>query len=133
MNNSEKYISKSAVYKKLVPADLIESPTDAVVIVDRENRVVYVNPRFETMFGYAYDEIVGGPHDLLVPKEVLDTHHKETSVYFFSPLERPMGIGLELSARRKDDSVFPVEIGLTPMETKDGLMVRCIIREFKKE
>lgn len=128
MNNSEKYISKSAVYTKLVPADLIESPTDAVVIVDRESRVVYVNPRFETMFGHTYEEIVGGPHDLLVPKEVLETHRKETSVYFFSPLERPMGIGLELSARRKDDSVFPAEIGLNPMETEDGLVVVCVIR-----
>jgi PAS domain S-box-containing protein len=99
---------------------LLESSAEAVVIVDREGRVVFANGRAEAMFGYAPGELVGQPVEILLPERFRPAHRQHRTRYFDAPRPRPMGLGLDLAGRRKDGTEFPVEISLSSFVTADG-------------
>ena len=96
-------------------------------MTDRSGRIVLVNAQTERMFGYARDEMLGQTVEMLVPKRFRAEHPSRRSDFFARPAVRPMGAGRDLFGQRKDGSEFPVEIGLTPIETDDGLYVLSAI------
>lgn len=109
--------------------DLLESAPDAMIIADAQGKIVLVNSRAESMFGYARKELLGQSIDMLVPDAVRGKHAQHRASYDHAPRARPMGAGLDLRARRKDGSQFPVEISLSPLETPEGRLVSSAIRD----
>ena len=105
--------------EKLLVA-LLESASQAIVVVDREGRIVLANRRAGEMFGYAVEELLGAGIELLVPESKRAAHGRQRDEYFQRPRARPMGIGLDLSGRRKDGAEFPVEVSLSSVETEEG-------------
>jgi PAS domain S-box-containing protein len=107
---------------------VVESAPIAMVMVDKSGHIVLVNRRTEKLFGYAGNEMLGQKIELLMPTAHRNQHQGHINRYFVSPAvldpsERAMGAGRELYGLRKDGSEFPVEIGLTPIHTDDGIMV----------
>lgn len=109
---------------------LLESTPDAIVIVDQAGRIVLVNGQAEELFGYGRARLMGAPVELLVPERFRETHLRERDEYLEGPKRRTMGAGLELTARRSDGSVFPVEVSLSPLETSEGLLVMSALRDL---
>jgi len=108
---------------------LLESAPDAVVIVDRDGRIVFANSHSERMFEYPPNELLGQSVEILAPEAVRQTHVRHRSEYSEAPRAREMGSGLELRGCRKDGSTFPVEISLSPLDEPDGCFVVAAIRD----
>jgi PAS domain S-box-containing protein len=107
--------------------ELFELATEAspsgTVLVDHQGRIVLVNAHVEELFGYARDELIGKGVEILVPERFRESHATDRANFFIAPKSRAMGAGRQLFARRKDGSEFPVEIGLNPIQTPNGLVV----------
>lgn len=108
---------------------LLESAPDATVVVGTDGRIRLVNRQVEEMFGYQREELIGQPVETLVPPRFRARHPELRGGYFAEPRARPMGVGLELYAMRRDGSELPVEISLSPVQTRDGLVVSAAIRD----
>src|SRR3989304_9407539 len=108
----------------------LEFSPDAVMIINSDGRIVLVNSVTEKMFCYHRDELLGKPVEILLPERFREAHVGHRAEYLSDHRIRPMGVGLNLSGRRKDGSEFPVEISLGPMETKEGLLITSVIRDI---
>ena len=108
---------------------LLESAPDAMVIVNSDGFIELANLQTEKLFGYSSMELIGRPVDVLVPLELHGAHQEHRRKFFESPRPRSMGAGLDLMARRKDGSQFPVEISLSPLQGPHGVSVTAAIRD----
>ena len=108
---------------------LFESAPDAIVIVGGDGRIRLANRQVEQLLGYASEELVGQPVETLMPPRFRGHHPELRAGYFADPKARPMGVGLELYAMRRDGTELPVEISLSPLETGEGLVVSAAIRD----
>jgi PAS domain S-box-containing protein len=110
--------------------DLLNAAPDATVIVNSQGLIEMVNRQVEDLFLYNRDELLGKPVEMLMPLPLRDAHGTHVQGYVKEHRTRPMGAGMELQARQKDGTLFPVEISLSPLETEDGLLVSASIRDI---
>jgi PAS domain S-box-containing protein len=106
---------------------LVEAAPTGIVIADERGHITVVNAQALRMFGYDRGELVGESIETLVPERLRHAHQGHRAGYMKDPNVRPMGLGMELVARRKDGTEFPVEISLGPLVTKDGVLVSSTI------
>jgi two-component system, LuxR family, sensor kinase FixL len=111
---------------------VVEAAPSAMVMVDRAGAIVLVNAQAERMFGYPRDELLGQSVEMLVPARYRGHHPGLREAFHRDPRARPMGAGRELHGLRKDGSEFPIEIGLNPIETEEGLMVLSSIVDISE-
>ncbi|MCC7478547.1 PAS domain S-box protein [bacterium] len=107
-----------------------ESSPSGMVMVDDKGTILMLNAETERLFGYKRQELLGRKVDILVPDRFTDLHQHHRASFARNHTRRLMGGGRELYGRRQDGSEFPVEIGLTPVETRDGLLVLGVIADI---
>jgi len=106
---------------------VVEAVANAIIMVDAGGIIEMVNVQAETIFGYPRAELLGHPIEALLPARHRHQHPQLRNAFFANPQARLMGVERDLNAVRKDGSEFPVEIGLSPMETADGTKVLASI------
>jgi PAS domain S-box-containing protein len=111
---------------------LLESAAQAIVATDRAGRIVLANRRTEELFGYSSQELLGSSVDLLIPEARRGSHAEHRHEYSRQPKVRPMGIGVDLVARRKDGTEFPVEVALSHMEISAGVFAIAFVSDISQ-
>ncbi|HLI63366.1 MAG TPA: chemotaxis protein CheB [Terriglobales bacterium] len=109
---------------------LMETAAQAIVAANREGRITLANVTTEKMFGYERRELLGQPIEILIPQRLRERHVAHRARWFAEPRNRPMGVGLELMAVRRDGSEFPVEISLSYLHDRDGLLGVAFISDI---
>lgn len=111
---------------------LFETAPDAVIVVDRNGRIVLANAQAGRLFGYAEHGLLGLPIEALLPESLRAGHGVHRARFMANPRSRPMGAGYELVGTRSDGSEFPVEIGLSPVRAGDDPLYAAAIRDISE-
>jgi PAS domain S-box-containing protein len=111
---------------------VVESAPNAIVMLNSESRIVLVNSRTEKYFGYRRDELLGQPIEILLPEDRREHHPDYVRHFKLEHNARPMGLGRNLYGRRKDGSEFPIEVGLSPVETEQELLILSAIVDISE-
>jgi PAS domain S-box-containing protein len=106
---------------------IVESAPNAMILVNKEGRMVFVNSYTEKLFGFPRTELIGQSIEIVIPARYRGKHPGFRTSFFGAPNARAMGAGRELYALRKDGTEFPVEIGLNPLVTVEGTLVLAAI------
>jgi PAS domain S-box-containing protein len=130
MTRSARSNSPSSERSEATFQAMLDAAPDAMIGVDGTGTIVMANTQTEALFGYPEGELIGSSLEILVPDRAKAIHATLRASYFREPHTRPMGIGLELAARRSDGSEFPVDISLSSVDTDDGLLALAAIRDI---
>ena len=99
---------------------VLELAPDGLMVVDEKGVIQLANAQCEKLFGYTRDELIGQPVEMLVPDNVRARHPELRESFHRAPVVRGMGANRELQGLQKDGSLFPVEIGLSPLPARQG-------------
>jgi diguanylate cyclase (GGDEF)-like protein/PAS domain S-box-containing protein len=111
---------------------LLESATQAVVGIGKDGRIKLVNKTVEPMLGYQPESLMGKKLEILIPESDRQRHTGHRSKFFQNGESRPTGIGLELTARKKDGTIFPIEVSLSITDTPSGPLAVSFISDISK-
>jgi two-component system, sensor histidine kinase len=123
----------SAAAMRSTPSELarsaLDAAPDAMIIIDRQGAIRFANRQLSALFGYEHDEVIGKAIELLMPDRFRAQHVTHRHEYMKALTVRAMGSGLDLYARRRDGTEFPVEISLSPIRDGDQDLVAAAIRD----
>src|SRR5438094_7602483 len=102
---------------------VLDAAPNAMIMVDSAGVITFANASATTVFGYSLSELIGRHIETLIPERFRDRHVGDRKGFLSEPSSRAMGAGRDLFGRRKDGSEFPVEVGLNPIRTAEGLFV----------
>ncbi len=108
---------------------ILEAASDAILICNRWGLITVAGGQTEKLFGYRNGELKGQSIEMLLPERSRKVHSAYVEGFFSKPQVRPMGIGRQLSALRKDGTELPVEISLSPLQADEGLCTLAIVHD----
>jgi len=109
---------------------LLEAAPDAMVVVNQAGEIVLLNVQAEKQFGYSRDELIGQQVKNVIPEGFAERLVEDGTRSAADALAQQIGTGIELVARRKDGSEFPIEIMLSPLQSAEGILVTAAIRDI---
>ena len=109
---------------------LLEAAPDAMVVVNQAGEIVLLNLQAEKQFGYSRDELVGQAVTNIIPEGFAERLIADDLRSTADALAQVIGTGIELVARRRDGTEFPIEIMLSPLENAEGILVTAAIRDI---
>lgn len=111
---------------------VIDAAPNAMVMANAEGDITLANAQATRLFGYTQEELLLLKVEDLVPERIRSVHHSFREDFFANPDTRPMGAGRDLYGRRKDGREVPIEIGLNPLRTDEGLFVLASIIDISE-
>ena len=122
----------------IMMASLFANATEGIILANREGEIVLANPCAEKMFGFPKEEMIGQRIEILLPDNIREKHIHHRETFHQHPVNRSMGAGRDLFAKRKDKTVFPVEISLSHYQL-DGeffviaFVIDITVRKYNEE
>ena len=109
---------------------LFATAAEGLVVVDAAGVILMHNPRLSAMFGYGDTELLGQRIEVLLPDAARRRHEEHRGRNNARPVQRSMGIGIDLAGKRKDGSVFPVEVSLNHFSVGDTRYVMGLVTDI---
>ncbi|SFO43340.1 PAS domain S-box-containing protein [Chitinophaga sp. YR627] len=128
--------SGNSVYKKEYNKELqrfealFNYASIGILVTNQQGQIVLINDFALRQFGYERGELMGDRIERLMPQRFRHRHVDHRDHYNHHPQSRPMGIGLDLFAVKKDGTEFPVEISLSQYEHEEGAFVIAYINNI---
>lgn len=111
--------------------DLVEYAPDAMVLIDECGKIQLLNRKAEQLFGWSREALIGQAVEQLMPPDGRAQHLGLRDRFLATPVPRMMAEGRSnLHAQRRDGSIFPVEISLSPIQGDTGLLVSASVRDL---
>lgn len=108
---------------------LFQGAPDAIIITDKNSRILLVNNQTITLFGYSMDELMGNSIDIVIPERYREAYYKYQKA-FIDEIETRPGISLPLNGIRKNRREISIEIALSPVKIPSGVIFTNIIRDL---
>jgi PAS domain S-box-containing protein len=91
---------------------VVDTAVDGVILIDADGRVLMFNPACERLFGYPAPEVIGQNVKMLMPSTYRDQHDRYLDSYSRTGVKKIIGIGREVTGRRKDGTTFPMDLSV---------------------
>ena len=127
---SRKLIEETLRESEATIRTLLDTASQAIIAVDSEGRIALANRMVGEMFGYAPEELLGQPLEILIPPGLRDRHRHHREAFNSSPRRRSMGLGLDLTGIRRNGSEFPIEVSLSSVQSKAGLLAVSFVSDI---
>ncbi len=108
----------------------LEVAPDAVAVIDKLGNIVQFNGRAEILFGYDREEVLSRSIELLMPSRFRTGHIAHRMAYNSDMRPRSMGSGLDLLGAHKDGHEFPIDVMLSPLDTRAGVFIACAVHDM---
>ncbi len=101
---------------------IVDNSVDGLIIIDRAGQVLRFNRAAARLFGYEPEEVIGRNVSMLMPEPHRSAHDGYLDAYGRTGKAKIIGIGREVEGRRKDGSVFPLDLAVGRIVDPDGSM-----------
>lgn len=108
----------------------IESAPYALVLTDRDGKIIMLNNATEKLYGFTRSDLIGREVETVIPESLHDDYRSKRDLFFSDPAIITYSIEENLYAKRSDGSEFPVELVLTPIRSQDQLYVLASITDM---
>ncbi|MDH5229776.1 MAG: PAS domain S-box protein [Gammaproteobacteria bacterium] len=109
---------------------IVEAAPIGMLIINEDGTIRHCNKHLLTIFGYSLDETLNQTIEMLLPERHRGQHIVYRNLFMANPSNRAMGLDRDLTALHKNGSEFPVEIGLSPIETEQGRVVVAAVSDI---
>lgn len=125
--SSARFLSLNGSFEKV-----LDSLPDGLIVIDSSQTIVYVNQTAEWLFGYHRSDLLDSKLEMLIPERFRSEHDDHALKFIKDPYTRSMGATKNLYARYSDGAEFPAEVGLSPIQTLEGLFISISIRDISE-
>ena len=109
---------------------ILDNVVDSIITSNSSGEIISCNPRTEKIFGYSKEEMIGKNLSILMPKKEAVAHDAYINNFVKTRNPKIIGKGRELEGRRKDGSVFPIDIAVSKLEIDGDMIFIGIIRDI---
>jgi PAS domain S-box-containing protein len=109
---------------------VLDTAVEGIITIDQRGVIESVNPAAERIFGYTAPELVGRPVNILMPSPYREQHDGYLAHYLATGNARIIGIGREVVGRRKDGSIFPMDLAVSELQLASGRMFTGFVRDI---
>ncbi|OOZ75873.1 hypothetical protein BOW50_10840 [Solemya velum gill symbiont] len=111
---------------------LVDTIVDGIIVIDERGRIETFNPAAETLFGYHSDEVKSKNIKMLMPEPYSSAHDGYLHNFLTTGERKIIGIGREVIGKRKDGSVFPMDLAVSEMTVSGKRMFTGIVRDISE-
>lgn len=131
MDQSYKYSSLTEAALRLKA--IIETATDGIIAIDQRGQMEMANESAASLFGYDVEEMLGKNVKMLMPEPDHSNHDGYIANYLRTGEKKIIGIGREVTGRRKDGATFPCWLSISEVKLEDRIIFTGIVHDLTEQ